>query len=159
MDKNALLDRLLETLTLDLQSMTQAANAAHAAATHEESRAEDSHDTRGLEASYLAGAQAKRAMELERQIAVVRAIPRDALPEGARIRVGSGVELETQGRASYYFLIGMGGGLSLNQGATKVNFISPQSPIGQELMERRASERFTVETEQGSREYRIVRVF
>ena len=60
-DKQAIIDRLVEKLQSEAEALVRAAQAAHEAATHEESRAEDHHDTRGLEASYLAGAQAQRA--------------------------------------------------------------------------------------------------
>ena len=60
MNKRDLLNLFANKIAEDLLVMTKAALAAHEAATHSESKAEDQYDTRGLEASYLAGAQSKR---------------------------------------------------------------------------------------------------
>src|SRR4051812_18493840 len=67
--KQELIQIIMAQLNSELELITQSAKAAHEAATHEESRAEDSHDTRGLEASYLAGAQMARAEALKKTIA------------------------------------------------------------------------------------------
>ena len=56
--KQKLIEAILLELESELSVLADAAKAAHLAATHEESVAEDPHDTRGVEASYLAGAQA-----------------------------------------------------------------------------------------------------
>ena len=66
--KQKILAKLREKLEAEMQVMISAALIAREDATHEESKAEDKYDTRGLEASYLAGAQAKRAAELQRII-------------------------------------------------------------------------------------------
>src|SRR5581483_11142644 len=60
MDKRRLVETVQQHLAEELATLMQAAKAAHEAATHEESKAEDQHDTRGLEASYLAGSGAAR---------------------------------------------------------------------------------------------------
>ena len=55
MNKSKILAAILEKLQSEIDALVRAAKSAHEAATHEESRAEDHHDTRGLEASYSAG--------------------------------------------------------------------------------------------------------
>src|SRR4051812_31376659 len=75
MDKRRLVETIQTHLAEELATLMQAAKAAHEAATHEESRAEDAHDTRGLEASYLAGAQAQRAAELQSQLMMWKFLP------------------------------------------------------------------------------------
>ena len=69
MNKKQIIKSFEEQIAQALSVMTQAALHAHEAATHGESKAEDQYDTRGLEASYLAGAQSRRAMELEEALA------------------------------------------------------------------------------------------
>ncbi|NBU22139.1 hypothetical protein EBS43_12140, partial [bacterium] len=59
--KSQILASIVQKLNHELQTIELSAQAALEAATHEESKAEDQHDTRGLEASYLARAQASRA--------------------------------------------------------------------------------------------------
>src|SRR4051812_3963394 len=63
---------VVERLMAERESLVSAARAAHEAATHAESKPEDQYDTRGLEASYLAAAQARRVEEIDRAIQVFR---------------------------------------------------------------------------------------
>jgi hypothetical protein len=63
--KQKIVFKIIEKLESELAVMSKAALEAREAATHEESVAEDKYDTRGLEASYLAGAQARRVAELQ----------------------------------------------------------------------------------------------
>ena len=65
MKKQELISAFITQLERDLVTMKEAARNTLQAATHEESKAENEYDTRGLEASYLAGAQSKRAAEIE----------------------------------------------------------------------------------------------
>ena len=68
MKKSALLRKIIEHLTKDLAVYHKAARAAHAEATHEQSKAENKYDTRGLEASYLARGQSRQAAEIVQAI-------------------------------------------------------------------------------------------
>ena len=54
MNKHAVLQLILEKLTVDLDIVQRAAQTAYETATHEENIAENKYDTLGLEASYLA---------------------------------------------------------------------------------------------------------
>ena len=59
--KEAVVKKIIERLQADLELYFKAARAAHFEATHEQSKAENKYDTRGLEASYLARGQSKQA--------------------------------------------------------------------------------------------------
>ena len=65
MDKRKIIEAIRRQLEKDLNVLKEAALIAYEAATNEESKPENEYDTRALEASYIAGAQAKRAGELE----------------------------------------------------------------------------------------------
>lgn len=68
MDKLWLQQQVLQRLADDLQRVEQAARFAHETATHEENIAENKYDTLGLEASYLATGQARRAEALRQAL-------------------------------------------------------------------------------------------
>lgn len=72
MDKKKLVAAICTQLELDLETQKAAALATYEAATGEESKAENEYDTRGLEASYLAGAQAKRVGEIEELLTIYK---------------------------------------------------------------------------------------
>ncbi len=157
--KLELIERILVHLSQEVASLQKSARAAHEAATHEESKAEDHHDTRGLEASYLAGAQAARVAELQAIISNFQfSKPRNFAPSDP-IAAGALVELECEGRRSWIFLVVQGGGLSLKfEGDRTVQVITPQAPLGDALLGKRAGEAVEVEGQKKSREYEVVSV-
>ena len=102
LDKAILIQRIVEKLSADLALYTKAAGAARAEATHEQSRAENKYDTRGLEASYLARGQARQVAELEASIQQVRTLPRRAFGPTDPIDLGAYVETARRGGVSCY---------------------------------------------------------
>jgi transcription elongation GreA/GreB family factor len=159
-DKREMISQLVERLQSEADALARAAKAAHEAATHEESRAEDSHDTRGLEASYLAGAQAGRAADILALISVYRMMPIKEFGPGETIAPGALVELEqlSAKRKSRYFMVPRGGGAAIQLQGASIQVIAPQSPLGEALVGRRAGEEIEVESQGMVREYRVVSV-
>jgi hypothetical protein len=113
--KKALLQLFDAKIAEMLRVLTQSALEAHAAATHSESKAEDQYDTRGLEASYLAGAQSRRAMELEQILNTYRFI--DLKTFGSDVPIASTALIELrpeEGTPSLYLLMPNGGGMTVD---------------------------------------------
>jgi transcription elongation GreA/GreB family factor len=156
MNKRSLIDGILDQLKKELELVTRSAQTAHQEATHAESLAEDRHDTRGLEASYLAGAQAGRAKEIQRLIAVFKFLPLPEYQANDLIGPGAVVELELNGRRACYFLVPQGGGLSLEQEGKPVRVITPNSPLGEALLGRGVGSTIEVEGETMTRAYQVV---
>jgi transcription elongation GreA/GreB family factor len=134
MDKAALQRELIAILEAALAT----ARASHAAAiegsTHEEARAENDKDTRGLEQSYLARGQAQRVAELEVAIAETTALALRTFTEAMPIAMSALVTVEENGVEQRYFVAGHGGGAVLAGG---VQVVTPSSPIGRALLGRR----------------------
>src|SRR6478672_11469024 len=95
--KTELLARILEALHDNLSVLDKAARAAHAEATHESSKAENKYDTRGLEAAYLAGGQARQAREIQESIKVYGSLSVKEFGATDPIDLSALVELETGG--------------------------------------------------------------
>jgi transcription elongation GreA/GreB family factor len=142
MPKQELLARIIALLQSELELLTQAALATHAEATDEENKAEDKYDTRGLEASYLAHGQSKAAEEAALAVAQFRAMNmRDAVP-GEPISLGSLVTVaDPAGRKAHYFIGPRAGGTEVAMDRDTVMVITPQSPLGRELVGRRSGDR------------------
>jgi len=158
--KPQLISQIIERLKKEVQMMTLAAQAAHEAATHEESKSEDQHDTRGLEASYLAGAQASRAEELSRTIQMLKELRVPKFDEESPIAPGALISVEVDERESLYFLIPEGAaGITLESAGHKVQVITTRSPIGEALLGRTAGEFAEVETGKKTLEMDILSVF
>lgn len=136
MNKLNLLERIRAKLAAELELITTAARATHAEATDEENKAEDKYDTRGLEASYLAHGQSKAAEEAAQAVAQFAALPAREFTAGEPISLGALVLLEGGGRTRY-FIGPRAGGTEIETGGDPVLVITPQSPLGRQLMGRR----------------------
>src|SRR5262245_30352532 len=138
--------------------MRRAAKDARDAATHEEAKPENDKDTRALEASYLAGAQAARVRELEGSIKSIEAMSLLDLTGGKSIQVSAVVMLEDEdGKRMVYFLTPFGGGTTLEPAGAQV--VTPQSPLGQMLLGRAEGDVFEVRARGALREMTIVEVW
>jgi transcription elongation GreA/GreB family factor len=158
LDKLELITQIRQKLEAELQSITLAAKAAHEAATHEESKAEDSHDTRGLESSYLAGAAAQRAADIQQQIHLYKFMEPKSFHEDDAVGSTAIVEVESNGRKSFYFIAPQGGGMKIQLGAHSVLVVTPQSPLGEEVMGRKTGDVIEIEAQGVTREYEIISI-
>jgi len=155
MDKRTLLDALLATLTAEVEAMTKAALATHAEATDDENKAEDKYDTRGLEASYLAHGQSKAAEEAALAVAQFRALPARELAAGEPIGLGALVTLEGPGGPAYYFIGPRAGGTEVKVAGRTVLVLTPQSPLGRQLVGRRQDDTLALDIGGRRSAYRV----
>jgi len=136
MNKRALIQKIVAALTSELGIYFRAAMASRAEATHEQSKAESKYDTRGLEASYLARGQSKQAAELEAAIAEYQKLETRPFAASDGIEIGALVELQWDGETSFYFIGPRAGGTEVVQDKKEILVITPQSPLGAQLMEK-----------------------
>jgi transcription elongation GreA/GreB family factor len=161
LEKSKVIDRIIERLQAEMDAQAQAAQAAHEAATHEESRAEDQHDTRGLEASYLAGAQAGRVAELQEQISVYRQMTVKDFGPDDPVAPGALIELQLEDgpkRPSFYFLALQGGGSTVVVDGVSIQVVTPGAPMGEALLGKQAGDSFEIEARGMTRDYQVVSV-
>jgi hypothetical protein len=142
MNKRALIRNIIAHLAGELDSYAKAARAAHAEATHEQSKAENKYDTRGLEASYLAHGQSRQAAETEQALEQFEKLAVRDFSEADPIEVGALVELECRKERSLYFLGPRAGGTEITHEDRPVVVMTPQSPLGQQLMGKKQGDRF-----------------
>ncbi|CAK9888173.1 MULTISPECIES: GreA/GreB family elongation factor [Pseudomonas] len=135
MTKADLLQRIIDTLTFDLDVAQRAARTAYEAATAEENIAENKYDTLGLEASYLATGQARRMEEIRQaRAAYLQLLLRDYDPQ-CGIQISNLVTLEAENGACQQLFLGPeGAGLKIGQGEQRITVITPRSPLGQSLL-------------------------
>src|SRR5689334_19823154 len=143
MNKRLLLKQIVASLNESLALLEKAARASHAEATHESSKAENKYDTRGLEAAYLAGGQARQAKEILDSITLYRALPVRDFAAGEPIDLTALVELEVDDTRALYFIGPRNGGLEIEYKRKEITVITPQSPLGQHLMGKTAGQRWT----------------
>ncbi|MGE3974545.1 MAG: hypothetical protein AB7F59_08480 [Bdellovibrionales bacterium] len=161
MNKSHLIATICEMLEQDLIRLKEAALATYEAATHEESKAENEYDTRGLEASYLAGAQVKRVAETEEILFLFRTFEKELKKQSAaskKVIATSLVEVEYKNQKSLVFVMPKGGGITLSYEGQAVQVVTPSSPLGGSLIGLSAGDVAVVETGTQVREYDVLSV-
>jgi hypothetical protein len=141
-----------------LEVYFRAAEYARAEATHEQNKAEHKYDTRGLEASYLARGQSKQAAELEAAIVEFEKLGAKKFENGDAIDLGALIELEMSGEKNFYFLGPRAGGTEIEHDRKEILVITPQSPLGEQLMEKKSGEALSLKLGNETRPARIVSV-
>ena len=140
MNKRALIKKIVNRLVEELEVYFRAAQASRTEATHEQSKAENKYDTRGLEASYLARGQSRQAAEIQGAIAAFEKLDSRQFGEAEPVDVGAFVEVELDGEMAAYFIGPKAGGTEVMHDKREVLVITPESPLGQQLMGKKQGE-------------------
>jgi transcription elongation GreA/GreB family factor len=140
MNKRAILKKIIAKLVGELEVYVRAAQYSRAEATHEQNKPENKYDTRGLEASYLARGQSKQLAELEAAIVEFEKLGVKKFGPGDAIAVGALVAVEQLGETSCYFIGPRAGGTEIIHDRQEVLVITPQSPLGEQLVGKKTGD-------------------
>jgi transcription elongation GreA/GreB family factor len=111
-----------------------------------------------LEAAYLAGGQARQAKEILDSIKIYNSLAVKDFASGEPVDLTALVELEVDGIRSMYFVGPRNGGLEVEFGRKEVTVITPQSPLGENLMGKKTGERWTTKLGGSTVKYHILSV-
>jgi transcription elongation GreA/GreB family factor len=139
-NKTALREAIVRKLRADLDQQTAAALLSRDEAISEESRPENKYDMHSQEAAYLAEGQARLAREIAENLAHYSTLPLPVFAADAAIAIGAIVELSAGKNPTWYFVGPRGGGLEVSVDGQEVLVITPQSPLGRELVGKRAGD-------------------
>lgn len=154
--KRQILDELISRARVELAGLEASAKSNHDFATDQEFKAESKYDTRALEASYLASAEAKRVEELKLEIQILEEVDLELSKKLGEISIGALVDLSHQDQKRKYFLIPTAGGTVIKVGEDAVMVVSVFSPIGDALMGLKTNDEFEVETPRETRHYTVI---
>jgi transcription elongation GreA/GreB family factor len=156
MDKQQLRDQILERLTADYQLLLREAKRSHQAATHEDNIPDSKYETLALEASYIAQGQANRAQQVKQAIEAYRDLQLQDFSQQATIRLSALVLLEDEdGNEKRVFVGPAAGGMKLSYAGQTIMLITPESPLGRELIGSQVDDCIRVESNP-PREYEII---
>ena len=158
MDKSKLVEHIRSSLEKNLEILKEAERITREAATHEESKPENEYDTRGLEASYLAGAQSKRIAETEELLVLFKHVELKHFTNNDAVTSTALVQVELNGKGSYFFIMSKGGGVNVNFEGKRIQVITPSSPLGEALLGLKAGDTAIVENGDQVLEYDIVSI-
>lgn len=142
MNKRSILKAVLETMQEELRRQLAAQEIAAAGATHAEARAETKWDTCGLEQSYLARGHARQFEVLARQVEELRSFVISDF-SGKPIFPGALIETEMNGEKELFFLLNCGGGTELKMENREITVITPESPVGAALLNKKQGESYS----------------
>ena len=129
-------------------------------AINEESKAENEYDTRGLESSYLAAGQSKRVEDLIGDIQILQKLKIEDFDEDTPIGLSALVTIEDDdGESKHYFLLPKHGGLKIEIKKINVHTMTPEAPLGNELIDKCAGDTFELSLKGHKREYQILEVY
>lgn len=157
-DKVKLVEQIKSQLEKDFQTLKAAALATYEDATHEESKPENEYDTRGLEASYLAGAQGKRLAEIEEIFAIYKFLQIKKFTDKDQIQLSALVEVEQNTKISYIFIVPKGGGMTVQFEGYSIQVVASTSPLGESLLGLKVGDAAIVVSGARELEYDIIDV-
>ncbi len=158
MNKRVVIKKIITRLAEELAVYLRAAQFARAEATHEQNKAENKYDTRGLEASYLARGQSQQAAELDAAIIEFEKLSAKNFSADAIVAVGALVELELGGEKNFYFLGPRAGGTEVIHDKKEILVITPQSPLGKQLAGKKSGDIFQLRLGQEARVAKVIAV-
>ena len=144
MNKQLILSKIIGQLEEEMELYRRAAKAAFEEATSEQSKAENKYDTRGLEASYLARGQARQVAETEEALIQLRGLASAASHTPTAIGQGTLVEMEQDKERFWYFIAPCAGGTEIRHANKEILVLTPHSPLGRELVGKRAGDAVTL---------------
>ena len=130
--KHRLIQQITQNLHSKLEFLQRAAEETHADSTSDENKAEGKYDTRGIEAAYLAGAQAQKLQSFEAAVAKLDAMEAEDEPDS--VLLGSLVVISSDQEELNYLLLPAGAGSEIKEQQESYLVISPSSPIGTEVL-------------------------
>ena len=149
----------MASLNENLTVLERAARASHVEATHESSKAENKYDTRGLEAAYLAGGQARQAREILDSIKLYQSLPLRDFARDDPIDLTAVVKLDADNSQAMYFIGPKSGGLEVKYDGQEIVVVTPQSPLGQNLIGKKAGHRWAAMLGGSIVKYHIVKIW
>lgn len=134
MNKKELVSLVVEALREEFESSLRSSKNTRAAGNDNESKAEGKYDTRSTEENYLADGLARQARAAaEAADAVEKMVLRDFGPTDP-IDLGALMKLSFPGETLWFFLAPAGGGIEVNVDGEAITIITPESPLGAQLI-------------------------
>jgi hypothetical protein len=155
MNKSEIIQQFITDIESELRILRAAATDTANYATDPENKPENKYDTRGLEASYLAGAQAQRVAEMRDVLLSFRSQDIKKFHDDAVISISALVEVFSNEKTQFLLIMPLGGGQTIQYQGKIIQVVTPVSPLGKALIGQRVGEIITILAGGQKREYEI----
>ncbi len=134
--KPAIIAAIRAALKSEFDSYQNASLQTRQSGSDDESRADGKYDTQSTEANYLADGQARQAEEIAQAAATYAAMESRDFKVFHSVDIGALIELDIQQQSQWFFLGPASGGLEIEVEQQTITVITPDSPLGQQLIGR-----------------------
>ncbi len=135
--KSAVIAAILQTLRAEFETYVATSKQARSTGNDTQTKAEGKYDTRSIEENYLADGMAKHALAARQSFDAIAAIPVVDFTSTTPISLGALIELAFPTETLWFFLAPAAGGLELDVNGRTITVLSPDSPLGLQLKDRR----------------------
>lgn len=132
---------LIQKLEMQITTLKSALKDSSESASGDETKSEGKYDTRAIEASYLAQAQAEQVDLAEESLGKLKRFEVPDYQYDDQIGPGALVEVDQEGEICFYFLAPTGGGLTSEFLGCEVTVITPESALYQKINEQKIGAR------------------
>ena len=143
MNKSEIVTLIIERLREEFEARRRVSKSTREEGNDSESRAEGKYDTLSIEENYLADGLAKQALAAAQAIEEIKKLPLREFGEDEPIDIGAMVELEFPEAREWFFLAPSGGGTGILHEGVGITVITPESPLGSQLIGSRAGARIS----------------
>ena len=141
MNKQEIVANILERLREEFENRRRVSKITREGGNDAESKAEGKYDTLAIEENYLADGLARQALAAAEAIAEIEKMPLRTFTRDDPIDLGALVQIEFPGAREWFFLAHSGGGTEVQHEGTPVTVITPESPLGSQLIGSRVGDR------------------
>lgn len=141
MNKQIILQSIIDQLQDELERISQAVQDAHAVSTDQANIPENKYDTLALEASYLEQGQSQRMIEAEDALKAYSTLRLRILKESDVVQLSALLSLESDTKEEQLYFFGpCAGGLAITYRKKNITMITPGSPIGKAVLGKKVGE-------------------
>lgn len=141
MNKAAIIEAIRSALREEFETFQNSSKQTRAAGNDPESKSEGKYDTRSIEENYLADGLAKQALASAEAAAAYEKLELRAFEAGAPLDLGALVRLEFPDETLWFFLGPSGGGIEVDADGELVTVVTPESPLGSQLLGRKVGDK------------------
>ena len=141
MNKSEFLDAVLRSLRADFENRLRVSKKTREQGNNSESRAEGKYDTLSIEENYLADGLAKQAESAAQAITLIEKMQLRTFANNDPIDLSALIEIQFAHATEWFFLAPVAGGTEVICAGTPVTVVTPESPLGQQLLGSRAGEK------------------
>ena len=141
MNKSEILDAVLRSLRVDFENRLRVSKKTREQGNNSESRAEGKYDTLSIEENYLADGLAKQAESAAQAITLIEKMQLRTFANNDPIDLSALIEIQFAHATEWFFLAPVSGGTEVICAGTPVTVVTPESPLGQQLLGSRAGEK------------------